>query len=163
MFAQVQIKGKGLEWGREKTVTKVATLESESLRVNIINVSFNFSISIKGCLTALYHRTEQRSILRKCLVVIWDISHAQQRSYGYIFSQMIWIIQMKVPIAKRTDENDNFSVANDPDHPNELACCKKDGPEQLFCCKWSKSSKWTGLLQKGWTTEQQLFCCKWSK
>ena len=84
----------------------------------------------------------------------------------------MWIIQMNVPIAKRTDENCNFSVANDPDRPNELACCKKDSPErhfsvandpnypnepacckndrwerQLFCCKWS--SKWTSLLQKG--------------
>ena len=39
---------------------------------------------------------------------------------------------MNWPVAKRTDENDNFSVANDPDHPNELACCKKDGPEQHF-------------------------------
>ena len=39
---------------------------------------------------------------------------------------------MNRPVAKRTDENDNFSVANDPDHPNELACCKKDGPERHF-------------------------------
>ena len=52
--------------------------------------------------------------------------------------QMIRIIQMNLPVAKRTVQS-NFSVANDPNHPNELACCKKDGREQqLFCCKWSK-------------------------
>ena len=39
---------------------------------------------------------------------------------------------MNVPIAKRADENGNFSVANDPNHPNEMACCKKDGPEWHF-------------------------------
>ena len=39
MFVQVQIKGKGWNEEEKKTVTKVATLESESLRVNIINVS----------------------------------------------------------------------------------------------------------------------------
>ena len=52
MFVQVQIKGKGWNEEEKKTVTKVATLESESLRVNIINVSSNFSnFFTKGCLT----------------------------------------------------------------------------------------------------------------
>ena len=50
-LSRFKLKGKGWNEEEKKTVTKVATLES--LRVNIINVSSNFSIFTKGCLTAL--------------------------------------------------------------------------------------------------------------
>ena len=52
-LSRFKLKGKGWNEEEKKTVTKVTTLESESLRVNIINVSSYFSIFSKGCLTAL--------------------------------------------------------------------------------------------------------------
>ena len=67
-------------------------------------------------------------------------------------------------------------LANDLDHPDGPACCKKDGltVRNIFICKlygpsafvvliktercgvtiickWSGSSNWAGLLQKGWS------------
>ena len=54
----------------------------------------------------------------------WPVAKRTVQS-DTILLQMIQIIQMNRPVAKTTDENDNFSVAND--HLNEPACCKKDG------------------------------------
>ena len=130
-LSRFKLKGKGWNEEEKKTVTKVATLKSESLRVNIINVSSNFSNFFYQRLPhylVTQDRTKVNIEKMPCGHLV-NIACSAEILWIYIFSQMMWIIQMKVPIAKRTDENDNFSVVNDPDHPNELVCCKKDGPE----------------------------------
>ena len=71
---------------------------------------------------------------------------------GVFFLQMIWIIQMGRPVAKRTVwQYETFLFANCMDHLPLLCWCKTERCGVTIICKWSGSSNWAGLLQKGWS------------